>query len=605
MFEGLRFLLRIAPRIPRLAGYRPSAKTSFADLLEARCEEFADRTFIQFEDRRITYAEFGAATNRVAHWGHELGLRRGDVVALLMENRPEYLVTWMGLSKLGVVSALINTNLSGGNLRHALATSEARHLVLGAECADRYATTSDDLERCLEVFVDSEPDVDVGDDARAWGPDLREALADRPTGNPPATWREGIQLGDDLLYIYTSGTTGPPKAARFSHLRYLGAGDMGSWAQDLDADCVHYGVLPLYHSAGGVMQTGATLFAGATLALTRRFSASRFWDDVRKVGATHFQYIGELCRYLLAQPERPNDRDHGLRLAVGNGLRPDIWETFQQRFGIDRILEFYAATEGNAGFMNFENKVGSVGRFPSRFLGKLLTTSELVRYDVENDTHPRDARGFCIRCGPDEPGELIGRIPEKKDSATGRFEGYTSEEATERKILRDVFEQGDAWFRSGDLLRFDDEGFYYFVDRIGDTFRWKGENVSTQEVAETLAEHPALDLVNVYGVAVPGADGRAGMLSFVPVAGRELDGTGFYAFVDERLPAYAAPVFVRALHDADVTGTFKLRKVSLQKEGWDPATITDPLWIRDDATRAYVPLTPEMAAALREGTRRV
>jgi len=604
MFEGVRFFARALPHLPRFASYRPDGSHNVGELLEDRAEEFADRPFLIFEDRHLCYADHNAAANRVAHWAHDQGLRRGDVVALLMENRPEYLATWMGLAKLGVKTALINTNLTGRTLRHALATAEARHLVLGAECIDRYGTTADDLERMLEVWVQGEPDHDPGDTER-FGRDLGAALAGYPTANPPTPWRDGLRSGDDLLYIYTSGTTGPPKAARFSHLRFISTGDLGAWAQDLTTLDVHYCALPLYHTAGGVMQLGAAMFAGAGFALRRRFSASAFWDDVRRHDATAFQYIGEFCRYLVNQPERPDDREHGIRAAVGNGLRPDIWATFRDRFAIPRILEFYGATEGNVAFMNFENKEGSVGRYPSAILRRLMSNAKLVRFDVETGSHVRGPDGFCIECDPDEPGELLGRIPEGEKSS-GRFEGYTSKQATDQKVLRDVFAEGDAWYRTGDLLRRDAEGFYYFVDRIGDTFRWKGENVSTQEVAELLSGFPGLDLINVYGVEVPGADGRAGMMAFVPRDGApSFNGRAFHAFVMERLASYAAPLFVRVLESPELTGTFKLRKVTLQQEGFDPTRIADPVFVRDDEARAYVPLTPARHRAIEHGELRL
>jgi fatty-acyl-CoA synthase len=605
MFEGIRFLARAAPHLPRFASYKPGGKDCVPQLLEERAEEFADRPFLHFEQRRISYREHNAAANRVVHWAHERGLRRGDVVALLMENRPEYLAIWMGLSKLGVVTALINTQLKGRMLRHALGTSRAHHLILGAECADHFATTAEDLERCLEVWVEIDPSLADASEPASWGFDLRQSLAGRPETNPPASWRDGLVSGDDLLYIYTSGTTGPPKAARFSHLRFISGGDLGCFAQDLAPMDVHYCALPLYHTAGGVMQVSTVLFGGASLALRRRFSASAFWDDVRKYGATHFQYIGEFCRYLVSQPPRPNDRDHPVRVAIGNGLRPDVWATFRDRFGIPRILEFYGATEANVAFMNFENKEGSVGRFPSRLLERWMSNARLVRFDAENEEHVRGPDGFLVPCGPDEPGELLGRIPSSPERAAGRFEGYTSDEASEQKVLRDVFEKGDAWFRTGDLLRRDAEGFYYFVDRIGDTFRWKGENVSTQEVAEVLSGLPGLDLVNVYGVEVPGADGRAGMMAFVPAPGFCFDGRALYAFVAERLASYAAPVFVRVLEEAELTGTFKLRKVTLRRDGFDPATVRDPLFVRDSAAGAYVPLTDARFQAIRSGELRL
>jgi fatty-acyl-CoA synthase len=362
-----------------------------------------------------------------------------------------------------------------------------------------------------------------------------------------------------------------------------------------------YCALPLYHTAGGCMAVGAALLSGGAVALRRRFSAREFWPDVRRYQATAFQYIGEFCRYLLNQPGETREGEHVLEFCIGNGLRPDIWVPFRDRFRIPRIVEFYGATEGNVSLLNLDNTVGSVGRIPTR----LLMDARLVRYDVERDEHPRDAQGRLIECGADEAGELIGALPKNTSSTRGRFEGYTSSEATQRKILRNAFADGDSFFRTGDLLKRDAKGYFFFVDRIGDTFRWKGENVSTQEVAEALASFPGLDMVNVYGVAVPGADGRAGMAALILSGKEEFDPRAFYAHAVTALPAYAVPVFVRLQREAEVTGTFKLRKVDLQQEGYDPAKVSDPLYLRDDGARSYVPLGPDLFQRIAAGEMRV
>jgi len=586
MLDRIALMVRLLPALPRLAAHKPGGRTTVADLLQRQAERRPDHPALLFGDRRQSYRELDAEANRVAHWALDAGLRCGDVAALLMENRPEYLASWLGLAKVGVTVALINTNLSGRGLRHALATSEARHLVLGSECLDRFSTTASDLELPLHTWLAL--DAERGDTGpRPEGAeDLDAALVGQRTDDPGPEHRSTLRSGDDLFYIYTSGTTGLPKAAHFSHLRFLSIGDLSAFALDLRPADVHYCALPLYHSAGGVMLVGAALSAGATIALRRRFSASGFWKDVRRYDATCFQYIGEFCRYLMNQPERPDDRNHRVRAMIGNGLRPDIWEAFQKRFGIRTIREFYGATEGNTALVNFENKVGSVGRMPLRS----ITNARIIRYDVETDSHPRGPDGLCIECEPDEVGELVGRIPATDAIAMGRFEGYTSKEATDKKILRDVFKAGDACFRSGDLLRQDRDGFFYFIDRIGDTFRWKGENVSTQEVAELIGGYDGIEMVNVYGVEVPGADGRAGMAALVLAGGATFDGKAFYRHVSDVLPRYAAPVFVRILPEQEVTGTFKIRKVELVREGFDPAAVTDPLYLRDDAAGAYVPL---------------
>ena len=603
MLDRAALLLRMATGlVPKLVQFRPGNPYTLGDRLEERARKGPGQPAILFEAERWTYGDWNAAANRVAHWAADRGVGRGDVVALLMENRPEFLATWAGLAKLGVITALLNTNLTGKALRHALAASKARHLVVGSECLNHLASTASDLETPLEVWVTRDPYAKAG--PLAWpsgAEDLDAALSDASLADPSRALREGLRCGDDLFYIYTSGTTGLPKAARFSHLRFFTTGDLAAWALGLRRTDVHYCTLPLYHTAGGVMQVGAALCAGASLALRRKFSARAFWSDVREFDVTHFQYIGEICRYLLNQPPDPRDREHRLRSIIGNGLRADVWRPFQDRFGIPNIVEFYGATEGNAPIVNLENKVGSVGRYPL----KALTNARLIRYDLDADEPLRDARGLCSECAPGEVGELVGRIPEAANMTQGRFEGYTSQEATERKVLRDVFARGDAWFRSGDLLRQDEEGFFYFVDRIGDTYRWKGENVSTQEVAEALSAYPDLELVNVYGVQVPGQDGRAGMAALLFAPGATLDGARFWRHVDQTLPRYAAPLFVRLLPEMEVTGTFKLRKVNLQEEGFDPARTRDALFFRDDEAQAYVPLDEALARAIAAGDRKV
>ena len=596
-FERVAQLWRFAKYGLPLARLRPDSPRTIADVIEEHAAARGARPFVLFEDRRVTYDELNRAANRVAHWARANGLGRGQRVALLMQNRPEFLEIWAGLAKAGVTTALINTNLSGRALEHAVTTADAKHLIAGAECLP--ACVSLGMGAPWQLWVASEPGAAAGDLPHG-AHDFARELATRPSANLPPGSRAEARAGDDLFYIYTSGTTGLPKAARFSHLKFMTAGT-ASRLVGFDGDGVMYCALPLYHTAGGCMAVGAALLSGGTLALRRRFSAREFWPDVRRFRATSFQYIGEFCRYLLNQPADPDDGQHELQFCIGNGLRPDIWESFRDRFRLPRIVEFYGATEGNVSLLNLDNRVGSVGRIPT----KLLMDARLVRYDVERDEHLRDAKGHLIECGPDEVGELIGAMPRKPTDTRGRFEGYTSKEATERKVIRNAFEDGDSFFRTGDLLKRDAAGYFFFVDRIGDTFRWKGENVSTQEVAEALGTFPGIDMVNVYGVSVPGADGRAGMAALILSSADEFDPRAFYAHAVTALPAYATPVFLRLQRDAEVTGTFKLRKVDLQQEGYDPAKVREPLFVRDDGARAYVPLDAETYRRLMTGDIRV
>jgi fatty-acyl-CoA synthase len=368
---------------------------------------------------------------------------------------------------------------------------------------------------------------------------------------------------------------------------------------------VHYCALPLYHAAGGAMMVASVLAAGATLALRPRFSARAFWDDCRRTGATRFQYIGEFCRYLVNQPVRRDDREHRVRIAIGNGLRAEVWRRFQERFGPLEIVEFYGMTEGNVMFVNVQGRAGAVGRIPGGRLGRVLAPARLVRVDARTGEPLRDARGRCVECAQGEPGELLGRIERRPSRFALPFEGYTSDEATQQRILRDAFAPGDAWFRTGDLLRRDAGGWYSFVDRLGDTFRWKGENVSTEEVAEALAGFPGIEMAAVYGVEVPGNEGRAGMAALALAKPEAFDPSAFFAFTAERLPGYAAPLFVRLVERLELTGTLKLRKVELAQEGFDVARVSDPVFFRDDGERSYVPLTRKLRQQILAGERRV
>jgi fatty-acyl-CoA synthase len=344
-----------------------------------------------------------------------------------------------------------------------------------------------------------------------------------------------------------------------------------------------YDVLPLYHSAGGICGPGMALTVGGSLVIRRKFSVHEFWNDCARYRPTVFQYIGELCRYLLNAPPSPHERDHALRAIIGNGLRPDIWERFQSRFAIPRIIEFYGATEGNVALLNYDGKFGAVGRIP--WYARALFQIRVVRFDIETETPVRDAQGFCIECADGEVGETIGKITSEPKS---QFEGYTRESDTEKKILRHVFQCGDAWFRTGDLMKRDRLGYFYFVDRIGDTFRWKGENVATSEMAEALQTIAGIREANVYGVTVPGYEGRAGMAALV--VGPQFDPSQLAAELKNNLADYARPIFLRLLPQMQITGTFKQRKVDLADEGFDPARIDTPLYVLDSRTSRYEPL---------------
>jgi fatty-acyl-CoA synthase len=548
-------------------------------LIDELAARFGARPALVSRSESLSYGALAQSARRCARWGLAQGLQSGDVVALLMPNCPDYMALWVGLSRIGVVTALLNTNLSGELLAHAINAVGARHVIAAGGL--------------LGVLTQARPHLAPATACWAWGagdaalPRLDQVVQAERAEPLPAAERPVPALDDRALYIYTSGTTGLPKAANVSHYRLLQwthwfAGMMNVTAEDRMYDC-----LPMYHSIGGVVATGATLVGGGTVVLRERFSSSEFWQDVVSERCTLFQYIGELCRYLVASPAHPLERQHTLRLCCGNGLRADVWHEFQSRFGVPEILEYYAATEGSFSLYNCEGRPGAIGKIPS-FLSHRVPVA-LVRFDAENALPWRNAVGRCERCAPNEIGEALGRVAAGGSAGSGgRFEGYADAAASRSKILRDVFEVGDAWYRTGDLMRQDDQGFFYFVDRVGDTFRWKGENVSTTEVAAVISHCPGVSEVAVYGVVVAGAEGRAGMAAVA--AGAAFDLTHFGQQLTERLPGYARPLFLRLVRSIELTGTFRQRKNDLAAEGFDPHRVSDPVYVYDRRAAGYVPL---------------
>ena len=561
-----------------------------SDDFEAAVDAHADKVAIVFEDREVTYRELDAMANRYAHWAKGRRIGRGEKVALMMPNRVEYLAIWLGLSKVGIVTALINNNLTGAALAHCIAISGAHHVLTDFETFEAVEDVRHQLPKSMSLWVLGLRSSDETSDRRGLDTAVKGASGVRPDKSA----RLDITAGDTALYIYTSGTTGLPKAAKITHARaqrFMRAFAGATAAKPGDRI---YCVLPLYHSTGGLCGVGAALLSGATLVLRKKFSASHFWPDVVEKRCTMFVYIGELCRYLVNQPEHELERGHKLRLAFGNGIRPEVWTTFQTRFGIPEILEFYGSTEGNVSVFNFDGKPGSIGRIPP-YLRKRFNV-KLAQFDFDSEEPARGANGFCIECRPGEIGEALGMIDPNDHRFA--FTGYADKAASEKKILRDVFARGDAWFRTGDLMRQDSEGYFYFVDRIGDTFRWKGENVSTTEVAERVAGAPGVREVAVYGVTVPGAEGKAGMAAIVADEGFDLE--AFRDHIDHELPPYARPLFLRLQRDMETTGTLKYTKTGLVADGFNPVGSKDKVFYRHPE-KGYVRIDKRVLAKLEAG----
>jgi fatty-acyl-CoA synthase len=578
-----RGLDRTLKRVKTIASDSPNL---ICDDLQAAVEQWRNRPALTFEGKTVTYGEMDAIANRYAHWAKSLNLRRGQTVALFMPNRLEYFPIWYGLSKVGVITALINNQLSGLPLAHCLNISGAAQVIVDTETSPIFEAARTLLEKPMQQWVLGQAHGDQRD--------LTQALKSCSQLPPDRSVREDLQGHDTALYIFTSGTTGLPKAARITHVRaqlYMRgfAGATGA----TEADRV-YVALPLYHATGGLCGLGAALLNGGSAVIKRKFSATQFWSDVVAENCTMFVYIGELCRYLVNHPESEDESRHKIRLAFGNGLRPDVWAEMKSRFRIPEILEFYGSTEGNVSMFNFDGRVGAIGRTPKWLRNRF--NIRLIQFDVETEEPVRGPSGLCIEAGPGQIGECVGHIG---GDARSEYAGYVDKAESAKKVLHDVFEKGDAWFATGDLMKTDIDGYFYFVDRVGDTFRWKGENVSTGEVAERLQATPGVEEANVYGVTVDGADGRAGMAGLVVAPGFDI--AALAEQLGRDLPAYAQPVFIRILPAIQTTGTFKYRKMDLVADGFDPGKVRDPLFYRDPA-KGYQKLTKAVFTRIQAGS---
>jgi len=576
----VRAAARLAVDVPKIL---PNARCSPARLAQHWAKNQPRSLALAYREERFTWSEVNDRANQYAAWFADRGIESGDVVALVMDNRPDYLFIITALSKLGGISALINTNLTGKALTHGIDVANPKMVLTGSEHLDRVAAVLGELkgidpERELHVQVENGVAAPAGFSVVNGEVDAA-STRERSNGHVPSN-------RDIYCYIYTSGTTGLPKAAIIRNQRMLAANiAFGRLMHRCGPGDVIYVALPLYHSSAMFLGWGAALATGAAVALRKKFSVSNFWQDVLEYQATSFLYIGEVCRYLLNAEPQPGERDHRLRVAVGNGMGPNIWEPFQHRFGIPVIREFYGATEGNAPIMNISGKPCMVGR--------LGAGQAILRCDPATGELKRNAQGFCDRVAVGEAGLLVAKI-----SKYLSFDGYLDRDATDKKITRDVFEKGDRYFDTGDLLQLHEGRWMSFADRVGDTFRWKGENVSTAEVSGILGDAPGILEANVYGVRIFHAEGRAGMAAINVSDAVDLD--RFAEFITTRLPGYQRPCFLRVLRDQmRVTGTFKHQKVDYREEGFDPNRIDDPLYLLEGD--GFVPIDAAVFLRIENG----
>ncbi len=576
----LEWTKKHAPLILEIGKISAENKTSWGSILEKNAVEFPNNPAIKFEDNVLTYQEFNDKVNQYANYFISLGLKKGDVVKVLVKNRIELLLLYSANAKIGSISSLINTDLRKKTLVYSLNLTPGKIIVVGEECFDTFNEIKSDInlsDAKQLCFVHDSGEMDLPEGFT----DLPKAVLNLPVENPTTT--TSITPQDVIAYIYTSGTTGLPKAALLTHARVtLGGYVFGTMIAQFTSDDTIYISLPFFH--GTALMTGwpSALVNGSALAIARKFSVSHFWDDVRRYNATCFSYVGEICRYLMNQPPKPDDSDNPVRAVIGNGLRPDIWQDFKKRFDIPYIGEFYGSSEGNGAFANVLNFDCTCGYSTGGYA--------IVRYDHENDELIKNKRGFSKKVRTGEVGLLLFESTE-----TTKFRGYTDEKATEAKLLRNVFKEGDVWFNTGDLMR--DQGCNHaqFVDRLGDTFRWKGHNVSTTEIEEVLNTFDQISMSCVYGVRLPATDGRAGMAAIVSTSSvndfdfKKLEGL-FFA----NLAPYAIPVFLRFKSGLSTTHTFKFKKIELKEEGINLQKIDDALFVMLPNKSEYTPLTEDI-----------
>jgi len=559
-----------------------------------------NKILFYFKDEEWTFQQVEDYSNRVAHMFLQEGYSKGDTVAVFMENCPEFVCTWLGLAKIGVVPALINYNLRQESLYHSISVAGCKAVVfsssLSGAVSDIFSMLLNGKRVCYPTFYTGE--TANGSFVHVPGSRNMDELSRKQSMKPVAkTIQDSIHFKDRLMYIYTSGTTGMPKAAVIKHARYILASRGLTSIIGVKKSDILYCPLPLYHSVGGMISLSGCMSSGISMVLRDKFSASQYFQDCARYRVTVAQYIGELCRYLLATNPSEKDTGHNVRLMFGNGLRPDIWTEFTERFNIPNISEFYGATEGNSNIINFDNTVGAVGFVPVLFSG--ILPLGLIKVDEDGNPIRNSETGLCIRCDVGEPGEFVGII--QQNHPVREFSGYSDKESTNKKILRDVWSKGDICFRSGDILVSDKFGYLYFRDRKGDTFRWKGENVSTAEVEAVISRVTGLSDVVVYGVTVAGCEGRAGMATLAQNIQSPLDMDSLAKDITTKLPVYARPYFLRLTEKLDITGTYKLKKRDLQLQGFDPDKIEDPMYFLDMKKCQYQELDSELFTKINSG----
>ena len=583
----MRLLRKHANILAEMLKTNEENNVSWGTIIERNAQEYPDNIAIKFEDITLTYKEFNEWVNRYANYFISLGLKKGDVVELMMTNRPEYLMIVYAIGKIGAITSLINIDLREMSLAHCLKLTPGKIIIVGENCYDSFSAVQSDLDLSQDLIKYFLPDqglISIPDSFV----DLSQKVKNFPMDDPLTTM--DVKTSDIITYIFTSGTTGFPKATKFAHATLVGAYyGFGHVIGEFTPNDTMYVSLPLFHSNSLAVGCSSAFAGGAALAIGRKFSVNRFWDEIRKYNATAFNYIGEVCRYLMNQPPKPDDSNNPVRVVIGLGLRPEIWTNFKERFNIEKVGEYYSATEAVGAFVNLLNF--------DRTVGFCLSSYAIVKYDHGTEAPVKNEEGFMERVSLGKSGLLLFQIV-----GNAKFIGYTDKKATDSKMFQNVFEEGDVWFNTGDLMRDIGNDHAQFVDRLGDTFRWKGHNISTTEVEKVLNIFDQVLLSSVYGVQIPGTDGRAGMAAIVPSSSvNDFDVRGLTEHLKQNLPPYGVPIFLRFKSKLTTTSTFKLKKGKLKQENIDIEKMEDPLYVMLPHESEYIPLTKELYENIQKG----
>lgn len=591
------YLWDLIPKIPELLWDAPkivtaivnnftvskNSKLSVGEIFAKTANSYPNNICIYYEDKKWTYREFNNWINRLAHQFQSLGIQNGDVVAIGMENRPELLAIVMALAKIGGIAALLNIAQRKQALIHSITLAKPTFIIIGAEFYEAYSAIRKDIFTIIQKDYIISSDTEI----RYKPIPYFEILSEGFPQNEPHSIHD-IYAFSPMMYIYTSGTTGLPKASVMSHGRWFkGYSAFGLASLRLTSKDIMYVPLPFFHATAMLVCWSSVVAGGAAMVIKKKFSVSEFWVDIALYKATTFGYVGEMCKYLLNSPLQPDAQALTLTKMIGNGLRPDIWQAFKDRFGIAQIMEFYGSSEGNIAFFNLFNMDAT--------MGFSITDYAVVEYDTVIEKVVKDKKGFLKKVKKNESGLLLGAITERYP-----YDGYTEKDKTEDTILRNVFKKGDAWFNTGDMVREMGWNHVQFVDRLGDTFRWKGENVSTQEVEGIFHHISDIEDCIVYGVEIPQHNGKAGMACITcSIAEETKIVEPLYHSLAQQLPPYAIPLFIRIAPNTKTTDTFKHIKSHLKKEAFHLPEITDKIYVVDN--KSYIPLSSEIYELILEG----